>query len=176
MRVWPKLVNKHLRMVAGGRSILMGLVIILPIALHCAQAQSLGKIDRELVDAVFHEICRLKIQQPNTVMRQAILETGWMRAPFLMKRQNLFGFKNSSYLVFNYWQDSIAYYKAWQDKYYKASEHKDYFSFLISIRYANAAYTNHLRQIQWAKSCPAQPFDALEPSPAIEDTISTTGN
>jgi hypothetical protein len=176
MRVWPKLVNKHLRMLAGGRSILMGLFAILPIALHCAQAQSLGKIDRELVDAVFHEICRLKIQQPNTVMRQAILETGWMRAPFLMKRQNLFGFKNSSYLSFNHWQDSVAFYKAWQDKYYKASEHKDYGGFLISIRYASAGYTDHLRQIQWTKPCPAQPSDALDPSLAIEATLSTTGN
>lgn len=119
-----------------------------------AQSNPLGKINRDLVEAVFLEICSLAIQHPETVMRQAILETGWMRAPFLMKRQNLFGFRNTTYLVFDDWKDSVAYYKAWQDKHYRASEHPDYSAFLRSIRYASAGYTDHLRKIRWERSCP----------------------
>lgn len=158
------------------RHILTGLGVIFSITTTCTQAQSLGKINQDLVEAVFVEICRLNIQQPDTVMRQAILETGWMRAPFLMKRQNLFGFRNSSYLIFNQWQDSIAYYKSWQDKYYKVNEHKDYGGFLKSIRYASAGYMEHLRKIQWTKSCPDQASIAPD-SPRTNDSpgMSTTG-
>ena len=133
-----------------------------------AQSNPLGKVNHELVEAVFLEICRLDIQQPETVMRQAILETGWMRAPFLMKRNNLFGFRNTTYLVFDEWQDSVAYYKAWQDKHYRANEHQDYGAFLKSIRYASAGYTEHLRKIRWERPCPAQAPDNSALSPGIE--------
>jgi hypothetical protein len=129
-----------------------------------AQSNPLGKVNHELVEAVFLEICRLDIQQPETVMRQAILETGWMRAPFLMKRQNLFGFRKTTYLVFDDWKDSVAYYKAWQDKHYRAGEHKNYSAFLRSIRYASAGYTDHLRKIRWERSCPEQAPDSSDSS------------
>lgn len=132
------------------------LLLVAPVQSSIAQSNPLGKINRDLVEAVFLEICSLDIQQPETVMRQAILETGWMRGPFLMKRQNLFGFRNTTYLVFDDWKDSVAYYKAWQDKHYRAGEHKNYSAFLKSIRYASAGYTDHLRKVRWERSCPDQ--------------------
>jgi hypothetical protein len=150
------------------RLVLAVLLVIAPVHASLAQSSPLGKINRELVEAVFVEICRLDIQQPETVMRQAILETGWMRAPFLMKRNNLFGFRNTTYLVFDEWQDSVAFYKAWQDKHYRANEHKDYSAFLRSIRYASAGYTEHLRKIRWERPCPAQAPDNSALSPGIE--------
>lgn len=130
------------------------LFLVAPLQATIAQSNPLGKINSELVEAVFFEICRLDIQQPETVMRQAILETGWMRAPFLMKRQNLFGFRNTTYMVFDDWKDSVAYYKSWQEKNYRAGEHKDYSAFLRSIQYASEGYTNHLSKIRWERSCP----------------------
>lgn len=138
------------------RFLLAGLCFMAPLPAAIAQSNPLGKINRDLVEAVFLEICSLGIQEPETVMRQAILETGWMRAPFLMKRHNLFGFRNTTYLVFDDWKDSVAYYKAWQDKNYRAGEHRDYSAFLRSIRYASAGYTDHLRKIRWERSCPEQ--------------------
>jgi len=138
------------------RILLVGLLLIAPVQSTFAHSQPLGKIDRELVASVFLEICRLNIKHPEVVMRQAILESGWMRAPFLMKRNNLFGFRSTTYLVFKDWKDSVAYYKSWQDKHYRAAEHKDYVAFLISIRYASAGYTEHLRKIRWESSCPDQ--------------------
>lgn len=138
-------------------------VLFAPLPANAAPSQPLGKIDQDLVASVFAEICRLNIQHPEMVMRQAILETGWMRSPFLMKRQNLFGFRNTRYLVFDDWKDSVAYYKAWQDKHYRASQHKDYNAFLVSIRYASAGYTEHLRKIRWEQTCPEPSPDAAEP-------------
>jgi len=136
------------------RLLLAVLCLVAPLQVTIAQSNPSGKIDSELVEAVFLEICRLNIQQPETVIRQAILETGWMRAPFLMKRHNLFGFRKTTYMVFDDWKDSVAYYKAWQDKNYRAGEHKDYSAFLRSIRYAKEGYTNHLSKIRWERSCP----------------------
>jgi hypothetical protein len=141
-------------MIELSRHILIGLWVFLSSTTICAQTQSLGKINPNLIEAVFIEICKLNIKQPEVVMRQAILETGWMRAPYLMKRNNLFGFRKTSYLVFNQWQDSVSYYKTWQEKNYNPNMHKDYYGFLDSVRYASAGYTQHLRKIQWTKSCP----------------------
>ena len=165
-----------MHMIDWRQRILACLLGVLPIAATCAQAQRLGKINHALVEAVFIEICRLQIQQPQTVIRQAILETGWMRTPFLMQRQNLFGFRNSRYLVFNHWKDSIAYYKAWQDKNYNATAHKDYAAFLKSIRYASPGYMTHLGQIQWEKPCPETPSGSDETSPAVETPSTATAN
>lgn len=135
------------------KNILKLTVILALLASHSLVANAQNDAYRAMV-AVFFEICRLDIQQPETVMRQAILETGWMRAPFLMKRHNLFGFSNTTYMVFDDWKDSVAYYKSWQDKNYRAGEHKDYSAFLRSIRYASEGYTNHLSKIQWERTCP----------------------
>ena len=144
------------------------LCLVVPVQATTAQSNPLGKINSALVEAVFLEICRFGIQQPETVMRQAILETGWMRAPFLMKRHNLFGFRNTTYLVFDDWKDSVAYYKAWQDKNYRAGEHKDYSAFLRSIRYASAGYTSHLHKIRWERSCPDQAPNSRDSSTGLE--------
>ena len=152
----------------GLKRLVLAVLWLASVHASLAQSNPLGKINRELVEAVFSEICRLDIQQPETVMRQAILETGWMRAPFLMKRNNLFGFRNTTYLVFDDWQDSVAYYKAWQDKHYRAGEHPDYSAFLRSIRYASAGYTEHLRKIRWERPCPVQAPDSSASSPGLE--------
>jgi hypothetical protein len=148
------------------RNTLVCLAALLPVSSSVARA--VGPIDSALVDQVFEEICRLQIQHPQMVMRQAILETGWMRARFLMDRQNLFGFRSRQYLKFDHWRDSVAYYKAWQERRYPSGE-EDYAAFLQRVSYGNSSYVKHLRKIQWDRQCP-EPADApLIPSGASED-------
>lgn len=135
------------------------------------------KIDRAFVDQVFAEICRQGIREPQIVMRQALLETGWMRAPFLMKRNNLFGFRYRTYLTFDSWQDSVRYYRDWQKRRYKASD-PSYYAFLTRIRYGAPTYLQHLHKMKWNKPCPPSPRQPLPPamaeSPAPETLAQPT--
>ena len=71
-----------------------------------------GPVDTEFVELVFQTICQSGIRNPTIVMRQAILETGWFRSPFLMTRNNLFAFRRGNYLRFNHFEHSILFYKA----------------------------------------------------------------
>lgn len=147
------------------RHLLACLTVILPItAATAAPTVKTGKIDAALVQQVFEEICRLQIRQPQMVMRQAILETGWLRARFLMDRQNLFGFRTSKYLTFDHWKDSVAYYKVWQERKYPADGQEEYGAFLKRIKYASAGYVAHLHKIQWEQACPEPTSSAAEPS------------
>lgn len=107
--------------------------------------------DRPGPDEVFEEICRAEIAHPQIVMRQALLETGNLKHGFLMSRNNLFGFRYKSYLTFESWRESVAYYKQWQDKRYNEGE--NYYSFLVRIGYAGPGYPEHVQSISWDKTC-----------------------
>lgn len=100
-------------------------------------ACSLSTFARELtIENVESEIVRRDIKHGDIVLRQAILETGWFKSYNATVRNNLFGFWNSrrkQYFVFEKWEDSVAYYKRWQEKNYKGG---DYYKFLDRIGYA----------------------------------------
>lgn len=130
-------------------------------------------INREFVDQVFAEICRQGIREPQIVMRQALLETGWMRAPFLMKRNNLFGFRYRTYLTFDSWQHSVRYYRDWQARRYKASD-ASYYAFLKRIRYGAPTYLQHLDKMAWNKPCPPSPLQSAPlaaPAAPLRETL-----
>ncbi len=105
-----------------------------------------------LLDSVFEYVCEKKIQHANIVMRQVILETGWLKSKFLMSKNNIFGFRHKKYLSFNSWKDCVDYYKTWQDKYYK-DPNEDYYKFLLRKKYAVSNYANNLKKINFKKSC-----------------------
>lgn len=149
--------------------LLICLLLSTHISLASAKDPSLGPVDKDFVAEVFEEICRQQIRQAELVMRQVILETGWLRAKFLMSRQNLFGFRHSSYLVFDHWKDSVAYYKAWQEKHYPGDQ-EDYIVFLKRIRYATPDYGRHLQKIQWTTPCPIAAAPVIAPD--ASDTAS----
>ena len=107
----------------------------------------------ELADRVFSSICASQIKYPDWVMKQAILETGWFRSSFLMQKNNLFGFKNRAYLKFQDVEESIRYYKDWQDK-KMPPDTSNYLAFLEKIKYGKVGYTRHLTAIRWDKTCP----------------------
>ncbi len=111
-----------------------------------------GPVDAEFVDLVFKSICQSGIRNPTIVMRQAILETGWFRSPFLMTRNNLFAFRRGNYLRFDHFEHSIQFYKAWQDR-NMPSEVPDYYLFLDQIQYGSPDYTSHIKNISWNRNC-----------------------
>ena len=110
------------------------------------------KKDTVLLDSIFNFICEQQIVHPEIVIKQVIIETGWLTSPFLMNKKNLFGFRKKTYLSFNSWQESVLYYKKWQDKYYKDPD-EDYYNFLVRIKYATNKYPMHLKKIKFNETC-----------------------
>lgn len=81
---------------------------------------------------LYKEILKDSIKFPEIVLRQAIVETGWLKSVACLKRNNLFGF-NNGVTKYKSWQESVMAYKKWQDKRYKEGP---YDIFLIKIKYA----------------------------------------
>jgi hypothetical protein len=98
------------------------------------------------LDNVRAELEKQGIQHTEIVMRQVIVETGWLKCTHCsLVSNNLFGFMTKNgYLKFEHWTESVAYYKKWQDSYYKGG---DYYAFLDKIGYARATYASYLRSL-----------------------------
>lgn len=104
-------------------------------------------------DSVHAYILLTGIQHPEIVLRQAILETGWFQSKMLMKKNNLFAFRSTKkYMRFDNWQESIQYYKRWQDEHYTNPE-EDYYTFLKRKKYAHSPeYIKILKRINLNRS------------------------
>ena len=106
-----------------------------------------------LLDSVREYICEKGIKHPDIVMKQAILETGWLQSKYLMGRNNLFGFRvTKEYMRFKSWRHSVDYYKDWQDRKYKDPK-EDYYKFLVRIHYAVKEYPDNLKKVRYNKTC-----------------------
>jgi len=106
-----------------------------------------------LLDSVFEYVCFLKIKHPNIVMRQVILETGWLKSKYLMSKNNLFGFRHKNYITYASWKECVDYYKKWQDKHY-TNPNEDYYSFLVRKKFAVSNYPPLLKKIRFDRTCP----------------------
>lgn len=86
------------------------------------------------------------VKYPDIVLQQTLWETGWFKSEVCREHNNLFGFKtNKGYLKFNTWQESIQYYKKWQDRRYDTG---DYYQFLMNLSYSgDSLYDTHLKSI-----------------------------
>ncbi|MFN5182136.1 MAG: glucosaminidase domain-containing protein [Bacteroidota bacterium] len=124
--------------------------------IYCLLLASFGiKAQRgnPLLDTVREYICEKGIKHPDIVMKQVILETGWLQSKYLMNRNNLFGFRvTKEYMRFKSWRHSVDYYKGWQDRKYK-DPNEDYYKFLVRIHYAVKEYPNNLKKIKYTKTC-----------------------
>jgi uncharacterized FlgJ-related protein len=89
------------------------------------------------------------MQHSVIVLKQALLETGHFKSKLLMDKNNLFAFRfTKKYMHFKTWQQSVDYYKNWQDKFY-LNPNENYYAFLRRIRYAHAPnYISTLKRIK----------------------------
>jgi flagellum-specific peptidoglycan hydrolase FlgJ len=103
----------------------------------------------QTIDSIFNYICESGVHYPEVVMRQVILETGWLKNKYLMQKNNLFAFRHrKAYMEFDTWQESIDYYRGWQDRHFKHQE-EDYYAFLLRIKYASSPrYVQTLKKIK----------------------------
>lgn len=121
--------------------------------LFCKPLKAQRPANLVLLDSIFDYVCFLKIKHPEIVMRQVILETGWLKSKFLMSKNNIFGFRHKNYITYASWKDCVDYYKKWQDKHYK-NPNEDYYDFLVRIKYAVSNYPPKLKKIKFDRSCP----------------------
>jgi flagellum-specific peptidoglycan hydrolase FlgJ len=123
--------------------------IILGIVLgQCLNAQKNEALKKQ-IEEVYTYIKCCEIQHPEIVLRQAIWETGWFKSDYCRNRHNLFGFRHTkTYMTFNSWQESVEYYKKWQEKRYK-DPNEDYYKFLVRVKYATSKeYVSKLKSLR----------------------------
>lgn len=83
--------------------------------------------------AVYKYCVEQKIEHPEIVTAQAVVETGWFKCEdCALDKNNIFGFNTGGdYLTFESWTKSVEYYKTWQSKKYTGD--KDYYQFLHCV-------------------------------------------
>lgn len=85
-------------------------------------------------DSVYNYLVKIGAKHPETVLKQAILETGHFKSYTCRVRKNLFGLTlNHKLVVFNNWKESCDKYLKWVQYKYKGG---DYHDFLYELGYA----------------------------------------
>lgn len=107
----------------------------------------IGKLSSQTIESLRTQLNDSEIQHKDIVLKQAILETGWLSSYSCKNRHNLFGFRyRGKYLEFDTWQESVEYYSRWQKRHYKGG---DYYKFLKDRGYAtDPEYITKLKSIK----------------------------
>jgi flagellum-specific peptidoglycan hydrolase FlgJ len=123
-------------------------IILWILLVQCLSAQKNEALKKQ-IEEVYAYIKCCEIQHPEIVLRQAIWETGWFKSEYCLKRHNLFGFRHTkTYMTFSTWQESVEYYKKWQERRYK-DPNEDYYKFLVRIKYATSKeYVSKLKSLR----------------------------
>ena len=123
-------------------------IFITIISLGLAQVASAQKSKEVLsrVDSVELLLIKHGVQHPDIVLRQVILETGWLGSYNTKVRNNIMGwYYKGSYKTFRSWEHCVVYCKNWQTKHYHGG---DYYEFLEEIGYAeDKLYVSKLKNI-----------------------------
>ena len=104
--------------------------------------------DTITVEGLYKACEYYEIQQPDIVVAQAILETGFFKSDLCLKRHNLFGLFNSrtmDFYSFDHWTESV---KAYRDKVQYRYKTGNYYDWLKHIGYAeDSLYVSKLKNI-----------------------------
>lgn len=108
------------------------------------------------IENVYAEIMRNNIMFSDIVLKQAILETGWLTSYNCRIRHNLFGMTGGNksesnehgYAIYDNWMESVKAYKLWQVE--RLTDGIDnYYQFLRDFNYAESeAYESKLKSIK----------------------------
>jgi len=91
--------------------------IIWAVLIICAILILHGRGHAQTKDSVYQYCIDKGMPEPDFIVAQAMLETGYFTSYGSRERHNIFGFWNGErYLVFDNWQESIDYYYKWLTK------------------------------------------------------------
>ena len=88
------------------------------------------------ISNVLRVIIKEDIKEPLIVLKQAMLETRWLKcSQCSLNFNNLFGmgWNGNTYFKYDHWIESVQHYKVWQNLNYREG---DYYQFLEKVGYA----------------------------------------
>lgn len=96
----------------------------------CMLLGMFNKCQGQTKKQVMTELIKQGVKHPEIVLRQSIKETGHYKCTNCsLDHNNLFGFQwKGKYLEFDTWQESVSYYKRWQNKWFDGE--RNYYDFL----------------------------------------------
>jgi len=113
--------------------------------------------NQSLVDSIYTEILRMRIEHPTVVFSQLLLETGYFTSELFITNNNMFGMKasgsratTSNHIVNGYkwypnWRESLIDYALLQMAFYRNISESEYLK-RLSISYASDP--NYVKKIQ----------------------------
>lgn len=105
--------------------------------------------DTITIEGLYKACDYYEIQQPDIVVAQAVLETGFFKSDLCLNQNNLFGLFNSKkmdFYAFNHWTESV---RAYKNKVQYRYKEGDYYEWLEHIGYAeDSLYVSKLKNIR----------------------------
>lgn len=126
---------------------------------HDKENESKENVQLTLKDSVYNAIFVTRVEHPDIVFAQAILESGHMKDKVFTDGNNLFGMKVPSrrptlavgvihgHAKFNTWMDSVKDYAIWQSIYCRGLAREEYFNYLDKVYSENKNYVKILKTI-----------------------------
>jgi len=126
----------------GGGAVIVNKTQIPEVKIETEQIVKLTPVN------VYNKIVEYKIEHPKIVFSQVMVETGHLKSQGARINNNLFGFNNKTgHMSFESWEESIVYYKEWQDKKYIGG---NYYNFLKKVGYAkDSLYISKLIRMEY---------------------------
>ena len=144
------------------------LFMLLLFAVH---TNSYGQQKRmEKVQALYDSLRLYEIENPQTVLATAIVETGWMECKDCsLEMNNLFGFRlTKGYVQFRNISECLAYMKNWQAAFYRPWKakhpHSSYYEFLNYVKYA-ANMPDYIKYVKNMERWVSHNLKSEEPEP-----------
>ncbi len=102
---------------------------------------------------VYNELILQEVKHPEIVLKQAILETNSGQTGVGKTHNNKLAFRTKSgYIKFDNWQQSVVYYKQWQDKHYKEGDYYQFLSCMYKVNGQCVSYSTSKEYINKLKS------------------------
>lgn len=111
------------------------------------------------LDSIYSEILNLRLDHPNIVFAQVLLETGYLSSELYKNNNNLFGMKisgsratTSTKIVGGYkwypnWRESLLDYALLQMSFYRRLSEEEYFKKLSTTYASDHGYINKLKEL-----------------------------
>lgn len=111
------------------------------------------------LDSIYNEILNLRMDYPNIVFSQVLLETGTLTSSLYKTNNNLFGMKVSGsrattstkiingYKWYPHWRESLIDYALLQMAFYRVKSEEEYFQRLGSVYASDHNYVKKLKDI-----------------------------
>lgn len=149
-----------------GIAVFIGLIVCVARCTHDTDEQN--EVERhftdsthnvELMESVYDRIFQLRLEHPDIVMAQCILESGGFTSELFREGNNCLGMKvpgqRPTFAVgvcrghakFRTWHDCIADYALWQSAYGRGLSDEAYLALLDRIYAEDGSYTTKLRSI-----------------------------